>query len=316
LVFETKADAAEFTGPFRIVAISTINGQEVKREVRAATVTWAGPQNNPNFPLIARLDQEFVLAVREKANFSIRIDPAKITKGKDKVTLPIAVKPGEKLNVPIDIVRQGPETKVAITAAFVISQRNNMGQPGNQPALSMNNGQPNLTIPADKNEGSFPIDIRNGAAPGIYPVVVRAYAQVPYDKSPEGKNKKPTIFTAVSQPFAIQVLPASIGKLAVTVPGSAKQGAELSLVAKMTRESDFEGEYRLKLVLPPNTKGIEAKEVTLPAGQTEVKFPIVVSKDANPATYSNLTIEAVGKYEGKHEYKTEAKFNLQVAKDK
>ncbi|HEV3387038.1 MAG TPA: PPC domain-containing protein, partial [Gemmata sp.] len=115
LVLNAAPNAATFTGPITFKATGPgMNGSQLVRDVRPATVTWGINTQQANVPVITRLDQSMVLAVRpEKAMFSILPDPANATiklNGKDeKLTSPLTVKQGEKLAVPIKINWASPD---------------------------------------------------------------------------------------------------------------------------------------------------------------------------------------------------------------
>src|SRR5438128_1308990 len=70
-------DAAPWAGPITVVGTATINGKTVTREVRSATITWPVPQVNT--PTITRLDRDLVLAVRDKAPFSLTAGVQELT---------------------------------------------------------------------------------------------------------------------------------------------------------------------------------------------------------------------------------------------
>ena len=99
-------DAAPFTGPITLKATGTAPaGKSLVREVRPASVTWGTPQPNTNIPVLARLDQSLVLAVRpEKALFTLAPDLAKavmkVNNKDEKCAAPLAVKQGDKFQCP------------------------------------------------------------------------------------------------------------------------------------------------------------------------------------------------------------------------
>ena len=62
-------EAHAWEGPIQLMATATVQGKEVVREVRAATITW--PVLQANVPAISRLDRSLVLAVRERGPFSL-----------------------------------------------------------------------------------------------------------------------------------------------------------------------------------------------------------------------------------------------------
>src|SRR5207302_4902961 len=83
-------DAPSWEGPIRLTATATVNGKELVREVRAATMTWPVPA--PNVPAISRLDRGVTLAARERGPFSL-------TATVDK----LAVAPGTQVSMPLKL---------------------------------------------------------------------------------------------------------------------------------------------------------------------------------------------------------------------
>lgn len=309
LVLKTKADAADFTGLVQLTATATVNGTELRRPVRMATITWAGPQNNPNFPLISRLNGQTAFAVRDKTPFRITVDPAKVFLKKDeKLGSPIVVKPSDKLTFPFTIERANAEAKVQITVTAVNpAGRGNQNQQG---PLLFQNGQAIPPVAPDKDAGAMSVDIRSTAAPGIYPVVLKATAQVPYTKNADGTDKKPTLFTAISEPVMVQVLPASLGRFEVKPAGNAKAGQDYEVVVKVSRENDFTGPFLLSIA----GKGPKADETVIPTGKDEAKMVLKIPADAKAGMIPNLVLEAKADYEGKYPIKHEAKFSVTVGK--
>src|SRR5258706_4337925 len=71
-VLSAAANAAPFNGTINVKATATINGQQVVREARYASITWA-VQPQQNIPTIARLDQSLPICIREKAHFNVTL---------------------------------------------------------------------------------------------------------------------------------------------------------------------------------------------------------------------------------------------------
>src|SRR5438093_8742479 len=92
LVLTAAPDAPAWTGTISVQGTATIAGKEVVREARPATITWPVPQ--PNIPTISRLDRTLVLAVPDKAPYSL-------TAGLDAVT----VAAGPTATIPLKIAR-------------------------------------------------------------------------------------------------------------------------------------------------------------------------------------------------------------------
>src|SRR5262249_60536469 len=64
-VISADDDAAPWTGEIKVLGKATIDGKDVVREARAATISWPVPQ--ANLPTITRMDRAGALAVRGKA---------------------------------------------------------------------------------------------------------------------------------------------------------------------------------------------------------------------------------------------------------
>lgn len=311
LVLSADENAAPFTGTFKVKAMAKVNGKEVVRAARAATITWPGQQGQ-NTPLIARLDDALVLAVREKAPFKIAIEPenAFLAKKEEKLLQPLMMKQGEKLTVPFKVARIHPDAKQPITLQQVATQQNMQQAP-----VVVNNGQALPPVAPDKNDGTFVVEAKNNAPPGVYTVVLRANSQMPYAKTPDAKQKPNVQITTSTMPLTVTVLPLSVAKVTLDGPkGNLKQGTPSEVTVKVERQFEYAGEFKLKLVLPKDAKGVTADEVTIPAGQNQAKLILKVADDAPAGPMQNLLVQATGVVEGKVPIAQEAKFNVNIEK--
>ena len=308
LVLSTAANAAAFNGTFSIKATATIGGQPVVREARYASITWA-VQPQQNIPTIARLDQTLHLCVREKAHFNVILETDKaFVKKEDKLPNPILVKQGDKLTVPFKVTR-GVEPKTPITL-----QQLTMGIQPQQAPVVVNNGQPIPAIAADKGDGTFVVDIRPNAAPGTYTVVMKTTTPIQFVKDPNTKKQQPVTVVGSSTPLTFKVLPLSVAKLTATPKGNLKGGMDGEITVKVERQFDYAGEFKVKVILPANTKGITAADVTIPAGKDEVAIPVKVAADVAAGTLQNVTVQAIAMVEGAVPTLHEVKFNVTVEK--
>jgi Bacterial pre-peptidase C-terminal domain len=309
LVLAAAADAAPFVGTITVKGTATINGQPVVREARAATVTWP-VQAQQGIPSLVRLDQGLFLAVRDKAPFRVTAEPENaFVKKEEKLPQPLAVKQGEKLTVPFKVARNNPEAK-QITLQQLGSQQTIQASP-----VTVNNGQQLPAVAADKNDGTFVIDVKTNAPPGPYTVTLRAQAQFPYDKDPMGKNKKPVTVILPVSPVTVNVIPASVAKVNLAGPnGKIKQKESGEVVVKVERQNEYTGEFKVKLILPMGAKGVTADEVTIPAGQNETKLVLKAAADAPAGLMNNLIVQVVANYEGKYPLTQEAKVNINIEK--
>jgi hypothetical protein len=308
LVLSAAPTAAAFTGPITIKGTATINGKPVVRDARPATINWA-VQPGQNIPTLTRLDAFFMLAVRDKAMFKVTIEPENAFVKKDeKLAQPLTIKQGEKLTVPFKVARISPDAKVPITLQQVSHTQNVQQQP-----VLVNNGQPLPAVAADKGDGTFVIDAKNNAPPGTYTIVLKAMAQIQYER--EGtKGKKPATVEQAGTPVTVHVVPLALAKVTAAPTGNLKGGASSEVVVKVERQFDYAGEFKVKLVLPPNTRGVTADDVTIPAGRSEAKVVVKAAPDVAAGQFQNVTVQATGQYDGKVAITQEAKFNLTVEK--
>ena len=310
LVLSAAPNAARFDGPVTIKATATVHGKPLVREARSASVTWGVPAGQ-NVPTITRLDGGVFLSVRPNGYFKVTAEPenAFITKAGDKLPQPLTVKQGEKLTVPFKVARISADAKVAITLRQLATMQNPQQMP-----LTVNNGQPLPAVAPDKADGTFVIDVKPTAPPGVYTIVLQATAQIQVEALP-GKGKKPAQVDQAVSPVTVNVVPLSLAKVTATPTGNLKGGMSSDLVVKVERQNEYIGEYRVKVVLPMGTKGVTADDVTIPAGQTEVKVPLKAAADAVAGQLTTVTVQVTGMYDGKLAIATESpKFNVTVEK--
>lgn len=308
LVLTAAPDAKPFNGTFTIKGTATINGQPVVRDARPATITW-GVQAQQNIPTVARLDQGLYLAVRDKAHFKVTldVDNAFVKKG-EKLTQPLLVKAGDKLTVPFKIARN-VDPKTPITLQQILMGVNNQNSP-----ITVGNGQPLPAIAADKNDGEIVLDIKGNITPGIYTVALKASTPIQFVKDQATKKSQNLTVVASTTPIVVKVLPTVVAKVTATPKGNLKPGEKGEITIKVERQFDYTGEFKVKLVLPANTKGITGAEVTIPAGKDEVVLPLTVAADAAAGNLQNVAVQATAMVEGKVPVMQEAKFNLTVEK--
>jgi hypothetical protein len=315
LVLSAAAGAKEFTGPITVTCTATIDGREVVREARPASITWGTPPGQ-NTPTVTRLDRQLVLAVRpDRSAFRIAADlsAAKVQakdKKEEKAGGPIYLKPGDKLTVPLKVTWHAKDARPAPLAVQMEPT-----QPNPQQApLTVNNNQP-VQIAPDKSDGAVTIDVRPNAAPGTYAVALRGETQVPFARDPEQKQRANVVAAAYAPPFEVTVLPVSLAKLSAQAAGPLKPGSTGELVVRVDRQFDYAGEFQVTVTLPKDAQGVAVKEeVTLPAGKDEVKVPVEVAKDARPGTLNNVVVKAVATVHGKFPVAHETKLNLTIAK--
>jgi hypothetical protein len=310
LVLTAAANAAKFEGPIAIKATATVAGKPLVRDCRSATITW-GVQPGQNVPTISRLDGGLFISVRPNGFFKVTAEPenAFITKAGEKLPQPLTIKQGEKLTVPFKVARISPDAKVAITLRQLVTTQN----PAQMPVI-VNNGQPLPAVAPDKNDGTFVIEAKTIAPPGVYTVVLQATAPIQYEGQP-GKGKKPAQVEQAMTPVTVHVIPVALGKVTAQPAGNLKGGSTTDILVKVDRQNEYAGEFKVKLTLPDKTKGVTVNEVTIPAGQNEVKLPLTAAADVPAGQLPNLTVVVTGMYDGKTAITSESpKFNLTVEK--
>ncbi|MDB5313212.1 MAG: putative subtilase-type serine protease precursor [Gemmataceae bacterium] len=312
LVLDVGPAAAAFTGAITVKATSAADGKPLVREARPASVTW-GSQPGQNVPVVSRLTQTLVLAVRpEKGFFKVAADPAnavvKPATGKEeKVAGPIVVRQGDKVTLPVKTTWAGADKPNVTLVAELMSQN-----PQTTPITVQVATQPTK----DKPDVTVTMDVKPTALPGVYGVVIRGDSQVAFVRDPMGKQKANVPATAFAAPVEITVIPTSLAKLTPgQIPnGVVKIGMTGELVVKIERQYDFAGEYKVKFVPPTGVVGVTADEMTVPAGKDEAKLVFKAAADAKPGAVSNGTIVVTAVYGGKYTVTHEAKVNFSVAK--
>ncbi len=313
LVLDVAANAAEFTGAFKVKATATTpDGKPLVREARPATVVW-GTQPNQNIPVLARLTQSLMLAVRpEPGFFKLAANPAAATiksaMAKDiKSSGPIVVKQGDKITMPVKATWSGTEKPNLTLVAEPMLQNPQSGpitiQPGGQPT------------PA-KPEVNATIDVKSTAPPGLYSVVIRGDGQVGFIRDPKNKGAKVNVpESAFTNPIEFTVIPTALAKIKADsiAKGSVKVGSSAEMVIKIDRLYDFAGEFKVHFEAAKGTTGIAAADVTIPAGKEEAKLLFKADAKAKPGGVAGV-IKVTAMYDGKHAIVHETKVNFNVVK--
>jgi hypothetical protein len=288
LVVSASGEAPLWTGQIKVLGTATINGRKITREARSATISWPVPQ--VNLPTLSRLDRSLVLAVRDKAPFALL---ARLEKTR--------VFAGEKISVPVKVVRNLAEFKGQVVLVAVSLP----------PELTMG-GPKQINLNGDK--GDLVLTVKPNTAPGTYTAVLRGQGQFAFNKDPKVKNKGNILVSQALPPITVTVLPKQLAKISVT-PANAtvKLGNQTEVTVKLARLYDYQGEFKVALVLPPGVKGVSSEEVTIPAGKDTAKLVVEVDPDAGTGP-RNLTLRATTLFEGNMPITHDAKLNINVVK--
>lgn len=174
-VLWADADAPETNAAIRLIATGAHEGKTLRREVRPTTRVWTESNLSASQPM-----RELVIGVRDKAPYSLKIVPEKIS-----------VEAGKKAELKLVATRLWPEFKEKIGVIPL--------------AFPGNFGLGNFDLAAGQTETSFAIGVQNGTRPGEYTLSVLGQAQVPYNKDPAAAQKPNTLVSMPSLPVTISV---------------------------------------------------------------------------------------------------------------
>jgi hypothetical protein len=299
LVVSAGLNTPEWTGEIRIKGTAIINGQTVVREARPASITWpVGGQSTASIPAISRLERNLVLAVRERAPFSL-------TAAADQTT----VVAGSRVNILLKLARLWPDFQGEVSVTPVNAKTHLPD------GLTVGNNNQPIKIPADKDEAPLAVTVKSSVAPGSYNLVLRGAVELPFSKDPLAKHKGKVKVIQPANPITLTVLPNQVAKLAVKDPHlTLKAGAQTELRLKVTRLHSYTGAFKVRLVLPAEIRGIIADETTISAGQDEATILLRAPPEATPGNRMNLVVQAVATINGSTPLTHEARINVNVVK--
>ena len=288
LVVHADPGAKYWAGGIRIVGTATVKGQKLTREVRSATITWAVPQNN--VPTITRLDRELVLAVRDKAQYSLVVENKKIN-----------VLQGEKISIPVKLLGSDMfKTSVTILA---------IGGPTGLVPLP-------VTLTPGQG-GTVTLDAKGGQAfaPGNYTVFLKGQTQPINPKNPPKGGEKPPNYVQISMPVSITIVPKSLAKV-TSLPLAAKVGVgkEVEISVRVARTVDLPSSFKVEAILPPNVKGVTVKDVTIKAGEDEAKMTFIVAPNATIGQTPTITLRFTSMFNDTIPVVHEMKMTLAITK--
>jgi hypothetical protein len=291
LVILGEENAAESASIPKITGTATVNGKKITREAIPVSIVWPLVANQ-NIVAISRVDRGIVAEVRDKNFLTMKatIDKNKIVQG-DKGTIKVV------------IVKRDPEMKAAILI-----------EPVDLPANFVNNNKAISIAPA-ANDGTIPVTVPVTQTPGVYSILLRGQTNLGFAKDAAGKQKAAVNIVSVITPLELTVLPKVLGEFSVTNTGvQVKAGAEGKLELKVKRLHNYEGTYKVEVVIPANAKGIvlEPSEFAINSEATQIK--IKVAADAMPGPRNDIVLKFKGMFLGKDEIIAELKANVSVVK--
>jgi hypothetical protein len=278
LVLQAPAGATPALSDLVVKGTATIDGKPVVREAIPACMVWPTPQPQQPTPAIARVSKTFPVAIRPgQAAWDLggTLDKA-------------AVHQGDKATLTIKATRNWPDMKQPIAVQTL---------PGDMPTgLTVNNNQP-VNIAPDKSDATMPIVVGANTPPGVYLLPVRSSSQVPFNKDPMAKQKQPTNILIPGAVVTLEVLPKTLAKVNLSAPAiNVKMGAQAEIGIKLERQYGYTGEFKVEVVLPPNTAGVTFDPLVIPAGKDDGKLIVKVPQDAKEGPRANLIVRTTALY--------------------
>lgn len=314
LVLSVAPGAAPATAALKVKLTGTDSaGQKLERTARPASVTWGTNQPDQNIPVLAKLDQTLVIALRpEQAPFAIKADvpnalvkPANSKDKEAKANGPIVVlRQGDKSTVPVKVEWATADNPSVTLAAEALVQNQQ-----NQPVTIQITTQPTK----DKPDVLVNVDAKSNGVPGTYTIVLRGVSQVSFAKDPMAKQKPNVPAEAFSTPITVLVVPNALGRFTTgPLPNNTlKLGTSTDLPVKVERLHDFAGEYKVSFVPAKDAAGVTAIDVVIPAGKDEAKLVLKTAADAKPGALAGAVV-VTATYGGKYAvvYENKVSFNL------
>src|SRR5262249_14510942 len=235
-------------------------------------------------------DRAVVLAVRDKAPFSLTAEVERIT-----------VLQGDQVKVPVKLTRLWPDFKAPVQVTAFPQPQNLIVQP--------------LTLTPGKDTGTALVSFKGQVQPGTFSVVLRGQTQAAGKQPKQPKQPAAGAIVQPATPVLLTIVPRQLAKVTLTPQNlTLKAGKETELVVKVARLFDYEGEFKVQLVLPPDVKGLSAMEVTIPADKSEARLVLVADEDAPPGNRTGLSVRATTVVNGTLTVQHDAKLTVNVTK--
>ncbi|NQV25090.1 MAG: pre-peptidase C-terminal domain-containing protein [Rhodopirellula sp.] len=179
LVITVDDDAADFTGPIKLIATGLRGDETLRREVRPYSRVWNNAGMNSSRPT-----RDLVVAIRDGAPYRLEWDNDNIE-----------VEAGKDAMLTLRLTRRWTDFKADVTVQP-------LSFPGNF-KLS------NTSFKGDQTELTIPITVQNNTRPGSYTLAVMGQAQVPFNKDSEAKDRPNTLVSLPSRPVTLRVIEAA-----------------------------------------------------------------------------------------------------------
>jgi hypothetical protein len=259
----------------------------LSREVRGASITWSLNQQQQNTPTVSRLDRELVLAIRDKAPYSLSVT-------KDQFT----VKQGERISVPLKLTPLGAEFKSNVQIS----------------ALTLPTGMALQPVTVNPNQNAtINLDSKTTVLPGNYTLILRGQTQPPNPNQQPMKGA-PRNIVQTTPAIAVTIVPKQLAKL--TLPQNntkIKPGGTAEVTIKVNRQFDYQGPFNIE-VDAKGAKGIRAEDAGIKAGADETKLILHAEPGVQSGSNATLQIRVIAMFNDTVPVVHEGKFSLAVTK--
>lgn len=291
LVLEAAPDAPSGEAVIRIRGTAQIGDQTVAREARPTSVAFTVQSAVPPY---TRLGRFLVLAVRDRPPFAVQ--PA---------VQEIAVPPGGQIALKLKVASLQPDFKagVQITVQSFILAANQQPNPQNQPVATINAGA----------EGEVKLQVPPQTTPGVYNLVLRGTAQVPFTRDPKGANRQNVVLAQEAPPVRLVVY-GTVAELALAQTSlTAKPNDKVPITVRVKRLYGYTGPFNVQLVLPPGVQGLTAQPVQIPANANEAQLLVQVAGNLKPGMTLPAIVRATAAFPNNVNLNHEAKFEVKIA---
>jgi hypothetical protein len=175
VVFTAAADAPPWAGAIRLKAWARVDGKRMERAVRCCQRRWAIANIDKS-----RVCREIGLAVRSTAAYGLTM-PAENQ----------SVTAGGSLEVKVRVRRLWPDFKGKVQLIGL--------------NLPPGFGAATTEIPADKDDALIKLTVADNVPPGIYSVVFRGDAQVPFVREPNATTRANVRVADPTTPLTVEV---------------------------------------------------------------------------------------------------------------
>lgn len=280
LVFSAASDAPLWTGEIKIKGSAVIGGKTITQPVQGVTTA-------------AYYSKSIVLAVRDSAPFNLTA----------KTDKPV-VSQGDKIIVSLAATSFWPDVKAPV-------QVSGLSLPT---GISLSGKNPLVTF-GETGKVEMTLLCKADMQPGTYTLLLQGQTQVPFSRTPAAKQPPSIPIKLPSNPVTVTVLPGKVATVTVTPTApTVKIGKETELVVKVNRLYDYNGTFKVHLVIPDSVKGLAAEETLIPPGKDEIKMALKADPKATAGPRPGLLVRVVATLPQGREAIHEVKLTANVIK--